>query len=382
MARRAEGWKLRTDSRSGIISVRFTYAGLRYELSTGSRDSSEAAETAARFYAEVISGRRVRGRQVKRAPADIDLEVLFARWLADIESSLDKDTIEVYEIYAATHWLPFFGSLDRITARSIEDYWRRRLGRVARGTVLKELSVLGGFLGWCKGVYIEEVPPFAMPPATALGNPRYQRKPIALLRDEVEQLLSHLPEWIQPGRRVARPFAVRARFEVAWETGLRPETLDTLRTPDNYQAGAKVLELSEEQDKTRFARTVPLTPRARAALDRVCPEVGLIFGAHDYRSTLRAAALAAGFPIARVRAITSQCFRHSRLTYWGEVMGHNLVGIQYLAGHKHATTTERYLKPSLRAAQAVLEGSDSGGISGGHGKRGGAPKRVNGSKAK
>jgi hypothetical protein len=44
---------------------------------------------------------------------------------------------------------------------------------------------------------------------------------------------------------------------------------------------------------------------------------------------------------------------HSRLTYRGETSGDNLVGVQYLAGHKQPTTTGRYMKTS--PAQAVLK---------------------------
>jgi hypothetical protein len=47
-------------------------------------------------------------------------------------------------------------------------------------------------------------------------------------------------------------------------------------------------------DKNRFGREVPLSEAARAALDQVCPDVGLLFGSHDYRRLLREAAKAAG----------------------------------------------------------------------------------------
>jgi hypothetical protein len=54
--------------------------------------------------------------------------------------------------------------------------------------------------------------------------------------------------------------------------------------------------------------------------------------------------------------VTAHCFRHSRITYWAETSGHNLAGVQYVADHTKASTTEKYIKAGLRAAEAVLSG--------------------------
>jgi hypothetical protein len=40
----------------------------------------------------------------------------------------------------------------------------------------------------------------------------------------------------------------------------------------------------------KWERELPLTDKARAALDSVCPKKGVIFGVHDYRDALRKAA--------------------------------------------------------------------------------------------
>jgi hypothetical protein len=45
-------------------------------------------------------------------------------------------------------------------------------------------------------------------------------------------------------------------------------------------------------------------------------------------------------------------FRHGRGTEWGRTG--NLIGIAYLMGHKHVTTTKEYLHSNLEEAQAVL----------------------------
>jgi integrase len=85
----------------------------------------------------------------------------------------------------------------------------------------------------------------------------------------------------------------------------------------NYMKGSSSLTLRDEVDKARFGRELPLTARARAALDSVCPDVGLIFGEHDYRVVLRNAARAAGIDPFRAGRISDYDFRHSRLTYLG-----------------------------------------------------------------
>jgi hypothetical protein len=45
-------------------------------------------------------------------------------------------------------------------------------------------------------------------------------------------------------------------------------------------------------------------------------------------------------------------FRHGRGTEWGRTG--NLIGIAYLIGHKHVTTTKEYLHSNLEEGQAVL----------------------------
>ena len=75
---------------------------------------------------------------------------------------------------------------------------------------------------------------------------------------------------------------------------MRPGLIDELRAPEHYRKGGDTLTITNEIDKCGLGRELPLSERARAALDRVVPEVGLIFGSHDYRMPLGRAAVAAG----------------------------------------------------------------------------------------
>jgi integrase len=153
---------------------------------------------------------------------------------------------------------------------------------------------------------------------------------------------------------------------VAWETGLRPATIAALRAPDDYRRGARELVIRDEEDKARFGRRLPLTARARKVLDRVCPDVGVIFGRHDARAPFATAA-----KVAKLDHVTPYDLRHSRLTLWGSTST-DLTAIGYLAGHRHATTTARYVHQARRGAEEVLRAA--GGFRTGSG-RGGAKKK-------
>jgi len=92
--------------------------------------------------------------------------------------------------------------------------------------------------------------------------------------------------------------------------------------------------------------------RARAAIDARFPCEGIIFPEFDCRDALRRAALAAGISAHRASRLSIYDFRHGRGTEWGTTG--NLIGIAYLMGHKHVTTTKEYLHSNLEEAQAVL----------------------------
>ena len=140
---------------------------------------------------------------------------------------------------------------------------------------------------------------------------------------------------------------------MAWETALRPRTLAKLEAPTDYRQGATTLRIRDEVVKNRFGRELPLTAAARAALDSVCPEEGLIFGSHDCIMLLRRAARAAGIDAYRADRISDYDFRHSAATHLGR-SSDNLPGVMYLLGHKQPATTARYMRPQRDAALEVL----------------------------
>lgn len=355
MARPTEGFRLRPHPITLIYQVRFTHDGHQGEYSTGERDPGAAAKEGARIYAEVISGRWVPGTGQGVRPGT-PLEEIASKWIASLASTHDEKTVEQYEMYAGTHWTPFFGSLDRMVTPSVVDYTRARLAEVQRDTVKKELSAMRGFLAFCEEKPICNPPVYVPPPpkkATGTVSKRpHKADPVELEPQQVKKIIAALPVW-STGRKGKPPFAVRARFIVAWETGLRPATLDELEAPGDYRRGARRLKVRDEIDKARFGRELPLTKEARAALDSVVRSEGLIFGCHDYRDYLKPAGKAV--KIERWRELSPYDFRHARGTQLTESSGGNLPGVAFLLGHKQVTTTNKYVHGSLKAAERVLD---------------------------
>jgi integrase len=374
MARTAEGFKLKRDTRTGTFIVRFTAAGRAYKLSTGENDPHAAEGAAARLYAEAVSGRLVRGPKVATGTHTWPFDEVAALWLVDVQPTVDPTTYELYEsTYVGTHFAPFFETMDRLTTVGVQDYIADRLRKVTRETVKKELSVLRRLAEWAhERGYVAELPNIKTPGKRVLGarvDSARKRVFQIFTAAEIAAILRHLPEASRSRKHGGAPYPVRARFVLAWELAFRPETLNQLSAPEDYRRGAVTLSIRDEEDKNRLGRDFPLAqaPAVRASLDSVCPAEGLIFGAHDYRHILRKAAKDAGIDELRAQRISDYDFRHSRLTHLGQVTD-NLSGVMYIAGHTQPATTARYLRPQ--------EGRRPGGPDRGRSRLGGCSQAL------
>lgn len=92
--------------------------------------------------------------------------------------------------------------------------------------------------------------------------------------------------------------------------------------------------------------------RRLSALDSVCPPKGPLFREVDYRYWLRRAAEDIAMDDHRAERLSLHDFRHARTTLALEKTK-NLAGVAYLVGHRNITTTNKYAKPSQRAAEAA-----------------------------
>ncbi len=372
MARRANnGYDLKPRSPGGPEYVRFRHEGVRYFESSGERDHGKAKVWADHFYAEVISGRR---RQVaKRGPTSLlPLPDLFGEWLAAFETGRAPEHAYNYELYVNAHFLPFFGeTLGTITEGTRADYMRARLKGATASTVKHELDAMNNFFKWLveQGhMALEDVPPSPALPRKATGtraNPKRRRgKAAEITIAQVAAVLAALPVVGRYG------FSPRAYFTLFAESGLRPATLAKLSVPEHYRRGATSLEILSEIDKNRFERGLPLSKRAREALDAFLPEnhVGLIFPQKSYagraarkrgfqkrdtRGCWGAALLAANLPA----DVTPYSLRHAFAQDLAD-SGVALTAIQYLMGHKCLSTTEKYLRANFRSAEAAIAARD------------------------
>lgn len=78
----------------------------------------------------------------------------------------------------------------------------------------------------------------------------------------------------------------------------------------------------------------------------ICPESGLLFGRHDYRNQADKAAAAVLNP-RRAKTFTAYDLRHLRLMQLAD--SGNWLGTSFIGGHKRASTTDRYLRPTRLA---------------------------------
>lgn len=373
MARTAEGWKLVW--RRGIASVRFTHAGERYEISTRSRDPEEASTLGARIYADVIHGRVKRAEGGTLMHPTTPIAELAADWIEAIEPELGAGTPATYTVYAS-HWVSHFGTLGELTGARCAEYVRERLRKVQAGTVRKEVSALRRFAGWLvERRAIAQALEVPTVPRKALGTKLEGRrgKSAELTVDEVNRILAKLPETTKhrgAGHK-AKDIAVRARFVVQFETALRPEsTISRLRWKDVTAFG---LHIRAECDKNRWERTVPLSQRAREALNSL-PQgeaEDLIFGDHDLREVFDAA-VARAFAGKPPDGVTQYALKHARITAWFEE-GADVTAVKFLTGITQTKTLDRYMRPSRRAAEQLL---NSGGIVGARSKRKSAKERT------
>jgi integrase len=362
MARRPEGWAIRCDPRTRKWCVRFRHDGRQFSRSTGTTDRSEAQSIAARIHAEVTSGVRPLG-VARRDP----LTRLTSEWLTSLESSRSAETIEAYEGYVTAHWGHAWSTLDRLTDASIADYMRARLRLVTASTVRKELSALRGFIAWCVERQALRIAP-AVPsvPRRATGTSSKPQTRVDLSPVQVEAIIAAIPE-ARRSRGDLKPRRVRELYLVAWETGLRVGTLKRVEVPKHYRRGATHLAISDDIDKARWGRGVPLSARARETLDSIAPRSGLVWGPIVGRGLLKAAAKAA--KIRDWKHVSDHDIRHATITHLASSPGASIAGIAFLVGHTHAGTTSRYVHAAQDAAAEALAARGTGAIGAPRGAR-------------
>jgi len=349
MARRPQGWRIRKPTGAESYSVVWWDSATRrtIERGTGERDPVRAAARAAQVYSEEIRGERKPGRR-RTCLAPLSTKGVGALWLKDSLGLLDDKTLAVYSMYVETHLAPAFPSLLDVSPATVRTYQVGRLAKVQAQTVKHELSCLRCLCRWAheRGLLVDE-PVIPSLPKRALGTKHDKRRrvaPVALDPEEIEAFLAKLPD------QTEKLGQVKARFVLQYEMGLRPATLDRLSVPEHWKRGSAWLMLTPASMKARKSRRKPLTKRALEVLEAVAPNSGLIFGKHDYRDHVAAAATVLKD---KAKAFTAAHLRSAAITHFID-RGASLTAAKEFADHERATTTDRYTKSSEQTLLAEL----------------------------
>jgi integrase len=242
------------------------------------------------------------------------------------------------------------------------DFLGWRLLSVTRKTMRKEKSNLVQLFAWAKASgYLASVPAVELPIGKGTAHARMKRSgrgvhiPMTVL--QAAQIVAAMPEWSsRSARNGGDRFLVRPFFEMMRLTGLREATLERLEVPRNWRNGQKSLTLADEDDKARYGRTLPILPEAVALLERYAPTRGHIFGHHDFRKHVKAAAAVVFAEQPDVAELFGGYhFRHFVATYLANRAGTNLVGAQFVLGHKDLGTTSGYVHADEDAARELLD---------------------------
>jgi site-specific recombinase XerC len=299
-------------------------------------------------------------RKLEPVASKRDLETKADLFLVAVKPELDEQTHDTLRQYTA-HWVKRFGPTvdDMASDVALARWMSRRLGQVLGETVKKELWGIKRFLQWCvEERVIDKLPTMPTLPKTKKGEgvrvgPQ-RAKPVELTVEQKEALVAAMSDRAWP------------RFAFMKETGLRPETINRLSTPEHYVKGRSAVKITDEIDKARYGRELPISDKAREILDALCDaqsEPGPLFGP-EYFQDFKDAVAACGLP----PETAPYDLRHAKVTHALEATG-NLLGVGYLVGHKKASTTDRYAHANRKAAEDVLEALDGRRDRGG--KRGG-----------
>ena len=344
---------LRADS--GVYWCAFTVNGVRYRLSTGCTNESEAHQAAARLHAQVALGRSVKRYRPPLPGSDQPLDLLFAEFAEWYRASGRAESYVVkMESHFRAHFWPRWRALSAITVEALEHYKVERQDEdVSSVTVYKELVTMSRFLRWCHRVrrLIDHVPQVERPTQVS------DYTPPTLTEREVRKLLRKLPT----ARTHPRRMPVREFFTFQWAQGMRPGEVRSLRWRD-VDLEHRTVTIRQSEDKARHAggRSIALHDEAGAVLRAIRPRTphgeALIFGRCEFKESLKNAAKAAGLP-----HITPHHLRRARLTELASST-RDTAAVQALAGHKSLATTDRYVQSRVERMHAVFDSVTLGKI--------------------
>jgi integrase len=256
--------------------------------------------------------------------------------------------------------------------RMVDDYGPQRfvnarMRQVAKDTVVKEVAALFQFLTWLHldKKFITKRPPRPEYRAKDLGTRVGPQRdhPVELDDETALKIILLLPEYAH-SQKTSETFACRDMMRFAFETGLRPSTVGRLVVGEHWVRGKDVLKITADIDKGRNTgsrgkpRFVPLTQVAKEILEQRAPKSGAIFGmqrngrARDIRVQWKRAAIEV-----LGREDGERCapydLRHGANFRMAEAGG-TVGGRMHMLGQSKASTNDKYMRPSEKAAADIV----------------------------
>jgi integrase len=363
MGRRPGAPVVERDAEHGdVYQFRFTAHGVRHRGSTGRRDFGEAQAEALRIYAAALAHKPLpKTRAVKRPAASADLTDTFARFIASLTGKKSAEYLRKMESHFGAHFAHRWRTLaemtqpgaidtyasDRLAGKSPAVEPTKKFKRRAKAepvTVHKELVTLRRFLKWTlKMGMIAELP--HVEPVSQVSS----YTPPDYSTEDAKRLLAALPSRREhPSRHPVREF-----FTLQWAQASRPGEVESLRVRD-VNLKRREMTIRQSEDKARVGRTVALSDEAAEVIEDMLaekrPADSFLFGVHNYRAQLAKAAAALELP-----RPTRHHLRHFRLTELGHTPGVSPAALQFLAGHKHMSTTDKYIHSKTKATRDLFD---------------------------
>lgn len=344
----------------------------RLQKSTGQRETEAALRVAWTLYREYMADAEA-GRLTNIAPSQSgEIGELGKSWLKSSgKDARDSETGRGYRSNIKTLEAHFPNGIRSVTTKAGIAFRDCRMGEVCRNSVVKELRILRSLLAFAqeKGL-IASIPGIPSPPKGKKGTPTGQgRKAPPLLAQDVEDILALIPKAAARSK-----FPLQALCTLLWETGLRPLLWLRVR-PSVHLRKKGVLHITEDIDKNKWERDIPLSRRAQAAIKAVLVWTekqnrnpsGLLFPngkgkphAHvpltsgtTGANILKDATLVAIGDETKAEDAQASMFRSARITHW-EIYGTEeepgpmpKMTLMYMVGHKSINTSNDYNRMQL-----------------------------------
>ncbi|KPL08199.1 hypothetical protein AMJ85_08620, partial [candidate division BRC1 bacterium SM23_51] len=228
-----------------------------------------------------------------------------------------------------------------------EQYQRKRLGEVSRGTTNKEIVYLLRLL---------RLNGFVVPkPFPKRGRATEQR---AFTPDELQRFFKACPERLKPlyalmlatGARLAElvpsdqsTHVVLLKTEV--DLAAKRIVIRSAKTRSNTPGKVRVLQIPED--------LAPMLEKWMREVDGPHVFRPLPNSHRDFDCILRKAGIPKADELGR--KVTAHSFRHTYATFMAEATGHNPFVLKEILGHKRLSMTERYCHPTAASLPPPLK---------------------------